>query len=64
MVLQTLNNLSDRETAEAVALNLRWKAAWGLALTETSFHPTVRVYWCKRLANPESTDRDRDLTAP
>ena len=50
MVLQTLNNLSDRETAEAVTFDLRWKAACGFALTETSFHPTVLVYWRKRLA--------------
>jgi len=43
MVLQTLNNLSDREAAEAVTFDLRWKAACGFALTETSFHPTVLV---------------------
>ena len=50
MVLQTLNNLSDREAAEAVTFDLRWKAACGFALSETSFHPTVLVYWRKRLA--------------
>jgi len=50
MMLQTLNNLSDREAAEAVTFDLRWKAACGFALTETSFHPTVLVYWRKRLA--------------
>ena len=50
MVLQTLHNLSDRETAEAVTFDLRWKAACGFALTETSCHPTVLTYWRKRLA--------------
>ena len=50
MVLQTLNNLSDREAAEAVTFDLRWKAACGFALAEASFHPTVLVYWRKRLA--------------
>lgn len=50
MVLQTLNGLSDRETAEAVTFDLRWKAACGFVLTETSFHPTVLTYWRRRLA--------------
>ncbi len=50
MVLQTLHNLSDREAAEAVTFDLRWKAACGFALTETSFHPTVLTYWRRRLA--------------
>lgn len=57
MVLQTLNNLSDRETAEAVTFDLRWKAACGFALTETSFHPTVLTYWRKRLAASERPHR-------
>ena len=50
VVLQTLHNLSDREAAEALRYDLRWKAACGFALTETSFHPTVLVYWRKRLS--------------
>src|SRR5213079_1374639 len=33
IVLQTLNGLSDRETAEAITFDLRWKAALGLAVT-------------------------------
>ncbi|WP_134172328.1 IS1182 family transposase [Cryobacterium psychrophilum] len=51
MVLQTLHSLSDRETAEAVTFDLRWKAACGFALTDASFHPTVLTYWRRRLAN-------------
>ena len=57
MVLETLNNLSDRETAEAVTFDLRWKVACGFALTETSFHPTVLTYWRKRLAASERPHR-------
>lgn len=50
LVLQTLHNLSDRETAEAVTFDLRWKAACGFAVTETAFHPSVLTYWRRRLA--------------
>jgi len=32
IVLQTLNGLSDREAAEAVTFDLRWKAACGIAI--------------------------------
>ncbi|TFD49578.1 transposase [Cryobacterium frigoriphilum] len=57
MVLQTLHNLSDREAAEALTYDLRWKAACGFALTEVSFHPTVLVYWRKRLAASDRPHR-------
>ena len=50
IVLQTLHGLSDREAAEAVTFDLRWKAACGLAIDATSFHPTVLTYWRQRLA--------------
>ena len=39
LVLQALNGLSDRQAAEAVTFDLRWKAACGFAVTDTSFHP-------------------------
>lgn len=57
LVLQTLHNLSDRETADAVTFDLRWKASCGFALTETSFHPTVLTYWRKRLAASKKPHR-------
>lgn len=57
MVLQTLHNLSDRETADAVMFDLRWKAACGFALTQTAFHPTVLTYWRRRLAASERPHR-------
>ena len=50
IVLQTLNGLSDRETAEAVTFDLRWKAALGLAVTSGSFHATTLTVWRRRLA--------------
>lgn len=57
MVLQTLHNLSDRETADSVTFDLRWKAACGFALTQTAFHPTVLTYWRRRLAASERPHR-------
>ena len=57
MVLQTLNSLSDRQAVEAVTFDLRWKAACGFALTETSFHPTVLVHWRQRLAKSKHPHR-------
>lgn len=50
LVLQALHGLSDREAAEAVTFDLRWKAAAGLALEAVSFHPTTLTYWRRRLA--------------
>lgn len=50
LVLQAIHNLSDREAAEAVTFDLRWKASCGFALTQTSFHPSVLTYWRRRLA--------------
>ena len=50
IVLQTLHGLSDREAAEAVTFDLRWKAACGLAIDAPAFHPTTLTYWRRRLA--------------
>jgi hypothetical protein len=50
IVLQTLHGLSDREAAEAVTFDLRWKAACGIAIDVAAFHPTTLTYWRKRLA--------------
>ena len=57
LVLQALNGLSDRQAAEAVTFDLRWKAACGFAVTDTSFHPTTLTYWRRRLAASESPNR-------
>ena len=63
LVLQTIHNLSDRETAEAVTFDLRWKAACGFALTQTSFHPSVLTYWRRRLAASDKPNRIFDAVA-
>lgn len=57
LVLQTLHHLSDRETAEAVTFDLRWKAACGFAMTESGFHPSVLTYWRRRLAASDRPHR-------
>ena len=57
LVLQTLQDLSDRETVEAVRCDLRWKAACGLALTDEGFHPSVLTYWRRRLAASDRPNR-------
>jgi Transposase domain (DUF772) len=50
IVLQKLHGLSDRDTAEAVCCDLRWKVACGVSLTDSGFHPTTLLYWRRRLA--------------
>ncbi|MGH3967329.1 MAG: transposase, partial [Mycobacterium sp.] len=57
VVLQTLHDLSDRETAEAARCDLRWKVATGMALDHNGFDPTTLVYWRKRLAKSDRPHR-------
>ena len=57
LVLQTLHDLSDRETAEAARCDLRWKVATGMALDHNGFDPTTLVYWRKRLAKSDRPHR-------
>ena len=63
LVLQTLHNYSDRETADAVRFDLRWKAACGFALDAPGFHPSVLTYWRGRLAGSQRPDRIFDAVA-
>ena len=60
MTLQTLHDYSDRETAEALRCDLRWKVACGLALDDAGFHPTTLVYWRRRLAKSDRPHRVND----
>ena len=57
MVLQSLHGLSDRQTAEAVTFDLRWKAACGFAVTHGGFHPSVLTYWRRRIAASDRPHR-------
>jgi hypothetical protein len=60
MALQVLHDYSDRETAEAVRFDLRWKLAAGLALEDPGFDPSSLVYWRRRLAKSERPHRISD----
>lgn len=57
LVLQTLHDLSDRETADAARCDLRWKVATGMALDHNGFDPTTLVYWRKRPAKSKRPHR-------
>jgi hypothetical protein len=57
LVLQALEGRSDREAAEALTFDLRWKAACGLPIAAAGFHPTVLTYWRRRLAGSERPQR-------
>ena len=50
LTLQALHALSDRECAEAVRCDLRWKVACGLSLLDEGFDPSSLVYWRRRIA--------------
>ena len=57
IVLQTLHGYSDREAADAVTFDLRWKAACGYAIDAAGFHPTTLTYWRRRLAASDRPQR-------
>jgi IS5 family transposase len=50
LVLQALHDFSDRETAEAVRFDVRWKVAIGAPLDDPGFDPSSLVYWRNRIA--------------
>ena len=45
LTLQVLHDYSDRETAEAVRFDVRWKTAIGVPLDDPGFDPSTLVYW-------------------
>lgn len=57
LVLQTLHGYSDREAADAVTFDLRWKAACGFPIDHAGFHPSTLTYWRRRLAASERPHR-------
>jgi hypothetical protein len=63
LVLQALRGLSDREALEALTFDLRWKAACGLAVTDTGFDPSTLTYWRRRLAASARPDRVFEVIA-
>jgi IS5 family transposase len=60
MILKELEGLSDRQAADALRTDLRWKVACGLALDDAGVHYSVFTYWRQRLARSESPDRIAD----
>jgi IS5 family transposase len=60
LVLQVLQDLSDRETVEALRCDIRWKVACGLPLTYEGFDPSTLVYWRRRLAKSDHPHRIRE----
>jgi Transposase domain (DUF772) len=60
LTLQALHDYSDRETAEAVRFDVRWKAAIGASLDDPGFDPSTLVYWRKRLARSGRPHRVND----
>jgi hypothetical protein len=57
LVLQTLQDLSDRDVVAAVRCDIRWKVACGLPLDHEGFHPTTLTYWRRRLAVSDRPNR-------
>lgn len=60
MILKELEGLSDREAADALRCDIRWKVACGLALDDGGVHFTVFTYWRQRLAGSVRPDRIRE----
>src|SRR4051794_25756694 len=56
LVLQALEHRSDREAAEALTFDLRWKGACGWPVAAAGFHPTVLTYWRRRRGAPGPPD--------
>jgi IS5 family transposase len=57
MVLQALENLSDRDAAGALRTNIAWKVAAGLAIDDGGIHYSVLTYWRTRLRQSEAPER-------
>lgn len=57
LVLQTLQDLSDRDAVAAVRCDIRWKVACGLPLDHEGFHPSTLTYWRRRLAKSDRPHR-------
>jgi hypothetical protein len=60
LTLQALCDYSDRETAEAVRFDVRWKVAIGAPLDDPGFDPSTLVYWRNRIAKSARPQRIND----
>ncbi len=60
LVLKALEDLSDRQAADALRCDIRWKVACGLALDDEGVHHSVFAYWRARLRQSEHPKRIED----
>jgi IS5 family transposase len=60
MVLKELEGLSDRQAADALRCDIRWKVATGLPLDHPGVHFTVFTYWRTRLGHSDRPERIRE----
>ena len=57
MVLQALDNLSDREAINQLRNSISWKVAAGRSLADEGFHPTVLTLWRNKLRGSDRPQR-------
>ena len=57
MVLKELEGLSDRQAADTLRCDIRWKVATGLPLDHPGVHFTVFTYWRTRLGQSQHPER-------
>src|SRR6266852_2080849 len=60
LTLQALCDYSDREAAEAVRFDVRWKVAIGSSVDDPGFDPSSLVYWRNRIARSQRPHRIND----
>src|SRR5437016_12223139 len=63
LVLKELEGLSDRQAADALRCDIRWKVACGLPLDDPGVHFTVFTYWRTRLGQSERPHRINDAVS-
>lgn len=63
MILKELEGLSDRQAADALRCDIRWKVATGLPLDHPGVHYTVFTYWRTRLNHSKRPERIREAVA-
>jgi IS5 family transposase len=63
LVLKELEGHSDRQAADALRCDIRWKVACGLPLDHPGVHFTVFTYWRTRLSQSERPQRINDAVS-
>jgi len=57
MVLQSLEDLSDRDAIQALRTEIRWEVAAGSTLDDERFHSTVLMLWRNKLRQSDRPQR-------